>query len=482
MLKKAGTDSIHVHMWQSVQQYVSWFRLRVLVADAIVDEKHFPFDPDGTHQLELVDELVCDSLYVMFLSACTKEDDWLGGCSTEVNASAKTSSCGEPEPPSIPSRPPNPPLLEPLTRPPPSSSTPLVPTIPISAGCKDPDAATYDAGAVVDDPSLCLLGIWGCTLPTALNHQRTANLNDGSCDFSSSRCAATLVAQPFWVKAGKMPWSASVNTSADGSRPCRISPSVSYDRCISVTPPVDKSRDVVVSFLLPSNAMEVTVEVGLDPHAGRLGNAEFELRAVTKQGQVVASDIAVRKRLGLHSLPSVLRVNLVERQASVVQLIVNDEDGSAIDDLAVWADPLVYCEGKCPCLFAHASDQLLPQPVPPDELPSHGHLRGLDTVVKSVFCVIAVGLCVVSAIFSWQRRAWKSGWSRSRVIGSVQMVRRDDAVRLALIDENEGSNEEDGTKLSSDPQECIDSWDDHDTTTMMRAGYGATQRQVIYLD
>ena len=53
-------------------------------------------------------------------------------------------------------------------------------TINTSCGCTDPTAVNYDITANVDDGS-CIEAILGCTDPLAINYDNTANFNDGSC-------------------------------------------------------------------------------------------------------------------------------------------------------------------------------------------------------------------------------------------------------------------------------------------------------------
>ena len=482
-IAQSGAESIRVHIWQDVQAHVAFLRLRVLVEGALVDEMRVLFEPDGTHQLEHVDDLVCSSLYTIFLSACTEESDWLGGCSPEINASATTSPCAQPPPPPLPPFPPHPPPHGPTPSPPPASPPPpLPPPRPELYGCTNPGAATYDAGALVDDATQCVSGIWGCTLPTSTNHLSDANLNDGSCTFPTSRCVVPLVAEPFWAQAGANSWPASVNRSADGAHACEISPAVRYQRCISLVPPTAKSMDVVISFTLPAAAVEATVEVGLDPRASRQGNAEFELRALTEQGEVIASDLTIRRRTGLQSLPALLRVQISTASAAVLQLVVNDQDGDATNDLIVWADPLVYCEGSCPCTAGSSLATLSDAAGQLGSKRPTARNAGGSHVVDAVLLVCALGLCA-AAIFVTMPRSHDDGSSRSRVIGKVQIVRHDDGDKLALMEDCD--DDDDATARAGEDEATANNprgegWDSASDADTMRDA--PETNRLVYLD
>ena len=421
------------------------------------------FDPDGAHQLERIEDLVCGSRYSVFLSACSAVVDSLGGCSSEINATAPTAPCSFPPPPPIP---PTPSVPAPdLTGLEPPSRSPLEPPPEPEAhsrGCKDPGAATYDALAPIHDAAQCIPGVWGCTLPTALNRAQGANLNDGSCQFPPSRCAVPLAVRPFLVGAGTTTWPARVNASANGVHGCAITPSVSFERCITLVPPTLKSRDVVISFALPPTATEATVEVGIDPHAGRSGNAEFELRAVTNQGEVIASDLAIRARTGRQSLPALLRVQVGMASAAVLQLVVNNQDGDAADDLIVWGNPLLYCEGACPCTAGSDESAVAKSSDPTsDERSAAAAGKALPTGTAAAgkssmpgfLAALGIGGIVVSAGFVCAFASYRghSRSSHSRIVGAVQIVRHDDGDKLALMDDCE---EEDipptATRVGSD--------------------------------
>jgi len=271
----------------------------------------------------------------------------VGGCSPEVNASTSTSPCLTPSPPPSPARPePSPPLPPRLPQPP-----QIPPSLdPSSFGCKDPAAATYEADAPHEQNVFCIPAVRGCTLPKALNYRRGANVNDGTCRFSQSRCAMSLLREAWVAQAGHETWPVAVNRSADGSG-CAIGPAVDYDRCLSMVPPATKSVGVVLTFALPPGVIEATVEVGLSPHAGRDSSAEFELRLVTQVGDVVASDLVVRSRRGTQIPSALLRATLPEESrgtaGTVLQLVANSNEGDARNTFVVWADPLLYCDSSC---------------------------------------------------------------------------------------------------------------------------------------
>ena len=345
-----AAGALHVHVWQAEQAHVAFLKLRVLVDGALVDVIRFPFDPDGDHQLEQVDDLACGTQYVVFVAPCSVEGDWLGGCGPELSATASTSPCVGPRPPPRPRPPPPDPPVPP--RPPAPPAPPPAHTA-ADRGCKDPQAATFDPGATIDDPSECVDASWGCTLPRAANYDTRANLNDGSCRFDPSVCAVSLTSLPWRARAAGATWPVSANRTADGSR-CEIGPAVPYNRCLSLRPPSAKSVDVLLMFQLPLGAMAASVEVGLSPHAGRDGSAEFELRLVTALGDVVASSLAVRARRGEQIPPALLRVELAEAlrgtPGNLLQLVVNNDGvGDVSSDLVVWAEPLLYCDTGCPC-------------------------------------------------------------------------------------------------------------------------------------
>ena len=346
-----AASALHVHVWLADQAHVAFLKLRVQVDGALVDVIRIPFDPDGDHQLEQVDDLACGTQYVVFVAPCSVEGDWLGGCGPELSATASTSPCVGPHPPPRPRPPPPPPPAPPR---PPSPPSPPPGHTAADHGCKNPQAATFDPAATVDDPSLCVDASWGCTLPRADNYESRANLNDGSCRFDdSSVCAVSLTSLHWTARAAGATWPVSANRSADGSS-CAIGPAVSYNRCLSLRPPPAKSVDVVLMFQLPLDAFAASVEVGLSPHAGRDAIAEFELRLVTALGDVVGSSLAVRARRGQRIPPALLRVELVEALRGtpgiLLQLVVNNDGaGDVSSDLVVWAEPLLYCDAGCPC-------------------------------------------------------------------------------------------------------------------------------------
>ena len=106
-LEPHDSSRLKVHMWFDHPDYAAVLKLRVLVDGSIVDEPRFNFDPDpvGLHQLEEVGDLACDTSYTIFLASCSVEDDYLGGCSAEINATSTTASCFLPSPPPSPMAP-----------------------------------------------------------------------------------------------------------------------------------------------------------------------------------------------------------------------------------------------------------------------------------------------------------------------------------------------------------------------------------------
>ena len=459
-ISPAGARALRVRISQFQQAFVATLRLRVVIDGALVDELRRPFSPDSTDQLENLGDLTCNTSYMVFVSACSMDDDWLGGCSSPLNATAKTSAC--PNPPSPPS--PSPPL-------------PLPPSQPVFTlhdhGCKDPSAITFDASALVADDTMCVSPVRGCTLPSATNHLPGANINDKSCVFRTSQCVSPLTDQIFVARAGAREWPILVNRTSDGSPTCTISPSVSYERCFTLNPPKSKLLDAVMTFDLSPSAVEATVEVGLDPRAGRKGSVEFELRVATRTGEVVASDIAVRTRIGLSSPPALLRVQIENASGAVLQLIVNDQDGDARDDYAVWANPLVYCDGKCPCSSPAASSRTNPS-VASSSRPTDEKLPTSNSTMLIASC-IAIALLLL-LLWSGTRKLVTN--SSSRVVGKVHVVRHqgygDKRALMGAHEEHSGDDADSGDEA--------DSWDDADSGDKVAAAAIREHAQVTAAD
>ena len=64
--------------------------------------------------------------------------------------------------------------------------------LPATPGCTDATACNYDASANVDDGS-CDFSCYGCTDPTALNYDATSTIDDGSCIYCSLSASTTVV-------------------------------------------------------------------------------------------------------------------------------------------------------------------------------------------------------------------------------------------------------------------------------------------------
>jgi len=281
--------------------------------------------------------------------------------------------------------------------------------------------------------------------------------------FPGYRCAKSLVYEPWVARAGRTSWPVSLNQSVDGSG-CAIGPNVTYDRCFSLVPPTTKSVGAVVSFALLPAVVEATVEVGLSPHAGREGSAEFELRLVTQMGDVVASDVIVRSRRGTKIPPAVLHVSLPKdvRGASetVLQLAVNDEDGDATEDFVVWANPMFYCDDGCDVCGSRITtnsaedDEQTGASLRESNAIGDGHGDWYWTSLLMVALLVAMALCLQARHSSKAVGRLRTGPRASsgtqstvrsgRVIGDVNIMRRnkpDDGEKLNLmgaVDEDEG--------------------------------------------
>ena len=308
----------------------------------------------------------------------------------------------------------------------------------------------------------------GCTLPGATNYQPSANMNDGTCRFPPSRCAMPITEDHLVAHAAGSPWPFNFSTSLHGGNAaCRLLPSVEYDRCIRLVPPAQKSTDAIVTYPLPASVTEASVEVGLEPHAGRRGNAEFELRVVSQLGEVLTSDLVVRSRTGKHSAPALLRVvfdPLTTSPGAALQLVVNDEDGNAAEDLVVWADPKVYCDGSCPCTNRAASlraaarnASMLP---PPSQAARAGgdagdsRPEGGSRIVAVIGALLGCAMCGAGALLAIRARS-SSAMGQPRIIGKVQMMRRVDAGdERALMrgDFEDVSDDDDATARAEDDE------------------------------
>ena len=320
-----------------------FFRVVVAVGGFVVDELWFPVDLMGKSQTETIGDLICDTEFRVAVAACSLSSDTYGGCSPDVMGWSRTSSCSPLFPPPFPAPPPQPPS-------PSAPPSPLPPT-----GCKDPSAVNFDADAVLSDEPLCRAIAWGCTLPGAVNFDAAANANDGSCIFRRTLCIATLTAWPFTSSVGMIPWPVEAHLLDDGTN-CSIG-QVRFGRCLALYPPTPKSRDAVLSFPnFPQGSVDVTAEVGLHSSSRPHGSARFEMRAVTRRGDVVASDSVVRGRTSALSVPTVLRVSVDDAEGLTLQLRVTNEDGDGYQDLAIWGGPIVQCQDSCPCAPAIPSD------------------------------------------------------------------------------------------------------------------------------
>ena len=309
----------------------------------LVNEFSFPFEPVGTQQHEIIVDLLCHTRYAVAVSACTSAKEIWGGCSADIVSEMSTLPCKEISPhasnlwPPPPGWPPHPSV---------PSSPPEMPGR--SPGCTDPTATNYDANAFMGSRDVCQAASWGCTLPTAENFDPAANSNDGTCKFSSLHCATSLVDFPF---SASTLHGGGAQASHLGTSNCSVGPLVHFSQCLTLTPPSDRLQDAVVSFSpLPEGPIHVTAEVGVHTFAEKKAKVRFEMRLVTGLGNVVASDFVIRGRSGMLIPPVLLRVGVADAAGLTLQLRVNNEDGSARNDKAVWGGPILQCANRCPCV------------------------------------------------------------------------------------------------------------------------------------
>ncbi|KAL3930122.1 MAG: hypothetical protein SGPRY_001674 [Prymnesium sp.] len=302
-------------MHQLKRQYAASFRVKVAINEFLVNEISFPFDPLGVTQLEVVDHLRCDTRYRVSVSACSRPEEPLGGCSSELEGYATTAPCK---------------LF--------SESLPLQMPFPhaeLRLGCKDPEAANFDVNAELHDNSTCLTAKWGCTLPSAENFDPGANSNDRSCKFPASHCAMPLTEWPHTATVDMEDWPIFSHELDDGSN-CSIGPVVTFAHCLTLIPPRERTRDAVVSFpSLPAGPVHITAEVGMQPSAAVRGKASFEMRLMDSHGDVIVSDSSVRGRTGQLIPPATLRVATADASGLTLQLRLNNEDGVSLNDFIV---------------------------------------------------------------------------------------------------------------------------------------------------
>ena len=119
----ADAQTLHVDVWQTSHEFVSYLRVRVTVGGALVVEKHLPYASFGYHGTSFGD-LLCGTAYVVAVAACNEIPQPIGGCSAEHGSRVTTAPCG-----GRPPRPPPPPPSPPPAQPPPPSPQPPPPEV-----------------------------------------------------------------------------------------------------------------------------------------------------------------------------------------------------------------------------------------------------------------------------------------------------------------------------------------------------------------
>jgi len=192
--------------------------------------------------------------------------------------------------------------------------------------------------------------------------------------------------------------------------------------------PARKSQDAVLSFAeLPAGPVEVAVEVGISPRAARMGNARFELQAVDGSGRIVASDVSLRARRGRAIAPALLRVALSDGADGKMQLRVNDEDGKSADDLAVWANPMLICPHRCPCVPASLAAQVQK---------ANADMSSGPTAAQIFFRLVgltALAIGGAAVVRMYVRRRHYPSSKAVRAIGNIRISRKHREAQAAML-------------------------------------------------
>ena len=128
-----------------------------------------------------------------------------------------------------------------------------------------------------------------------------------------------------------------------------------------------------------------------------------------------------------------------------LQLLVNSLDGHATADLVRWAEPLMYCDHECPCqaVAADASFE-----------PSNIHIAGTTTsggvALSLVYAIAALLLIAIGVVvakpslgaYLHQSARLANDMPGSRVVGKVNIKRRQEGERLSLVQDQDDDEED----------------------------------------